>query len=154
MGLLKVLLTGEDEDFEFDAVNVAASTWDEDAVDLLGDDSSSSQPLPSSYDSERAMRIAQEREAGEARERNEIVAQVGKLFLVVESLLRLLKSKGVIDDLDLRRMEQQVDLEDGCADGEYHPEGPPVPSHCPKCEARIPSGKRLCQLCGHRFTAE
>lgn len=66
----------------------------------------------------------------------------------------MLKDKGVITDLDLHRMEQQVDLEDGHADGEFYPGLSPVPSHCPKCEARIPSGKRLCQLCGHCFPAE
>lgn len=153
MGLLKVLLTGVDEEFERETLEEdQTAVWDEDTVDMSADDSSVS--LPSPYDPERAARIVQERVLGEVRERDEVVARVGNLFLAVESLLRLLKNKGMINDLDLRRMEQQVDLEDGQADGEYHPDGLKVPSHCPKCEARIPSGKRLCQLCGHRFTGE
>lgn len=150
MGLLKVLLTGVDDEIELDSVDADASIWDEEDMDVEAD---FSEPLPSPYDPERAARIVRDRELGEVRERDELAARVGNLFLVVESMLRMLKSKGLIDDLDLRRMEQQVDLEDGLADGEYHPEGSKIPSHCPKCEARIPSGKRLCQLCGHRFPA-
>ena len=151
MGLLKVLLTGEDEELELATIEDDASIWDEDSTDQFDTKSPSSLELPSPYDPERAMRVIQERDAVEVRDRDEVVARVGNLFLAVESLLRLLKDKGMINDLDLRRMEQQVDLEDGVADDEYHPEGPPVPSHCPKCEARIQPGKRLCQLCGHRF---
>ena len=150
MGLLKMLLTGDDEDFVQEPVEEQAMHWEEDDIDL--DLAESSEPLTSAYDPERATRIAQERELTEVRGRDEVVARVGNLFLTVESLLRLLKQKGIINDLDLRQLEQQVDLEDGVADGEYHPAGLKIPSHCPQCEARIPSGKRLCQLCGHRFT--
>ena len=150
MGLLKVLLTGVDEDIESEPAADQTTLWDENDMDL--DAAESSEPLTSSYDPERATRIAQDREIAEVRERDEVVARVGNLFLTVESLLRLLKSKGIINDLDLRQLEQQVDLEDGVADGEYHPDGLKIPSHCPQCEARIPSGKRMCQLCGHRFT--
>lgn len=152
MGLLKMLLTGDDEEFDQEELEEQTPLWNENELDL--DAAESSEPLTSSYDPERATRIAQDRERAEVRERDEVVARVGNLFLTVESLLRLLKNKGIINDLDLQQLEQQVDREDGLADGEYHPDGLKIPSHCPQCEARIPSGKRLCQLCGHRFTGE
>mgnify|MGYP003331047218 CR=1 FL=1 len=151
MGLLKMLLTGDEEE-GFDSPSDADQTphWDENEVDL--DVAEPFHQLAAPYDPERATRIAQDRELAEIRERDEVAARVGQLLLTVESLLRLLKSKGIINDLDLQQLKRQVDLEDGLADGEYHPDGLKIPSHCPQCEARIPSGKRLCQLCGHRFT--
>jgi hypothetical protein len=123
----------------------------------LGDEDDlfeSAELLTSAYNPERATRIAHDRELAEIRERGEDAARVGQLFLTVESLLRLLKQKGTINDLDLRQLEQQVDLEAGVADDEYHPDGTKIPSHCPKCEARILPGRRLCQLCGHHFTGK
>lgn len=144
MGLLKMLLTGEDEDLDIVAMENEASIWEEDTVDLFAVDSVSTPQSLLAYDPERAADVAPEREAAEARERDEIVARVGNLFFAVESLLRLLKNKGMINDLDLHRMEQQVDREDGLEDGEGHPDSSPVPSHCPKCEVRIPAGKRRC----------
>ena len=160
MGLVKMLLWGDDEAeqvFENTSPNEDDGNWDQDdhdTVELAVVDSAASLPIPGTYDPEQSIRLTQEREAAEVRERDALASQVGSLSLALESLLRMLKDKGVITDLDLRRMEQQVDLEDGQADGEFHPVLSPVPSHCPKCEARIPSGKRLCQLCGHRFPAE
>jgi hypothetical protein len=122
---------------------------DRDILDLT-----SSHQSGSEYDPMRALQVAQEREAAEVRQRDELASQVGRLSLAIESLLRLLKDKGVIHDLDLRNMELQIDAEDGEADGEYHPEAPRIPSHCPKCEARMPGGKRICQLCGHNLAVE
>lgn len=160
MGLVKMLLWGDDEaEQEFESILLEGDdkNWEQkegDTVEMEVVDSAAVLPIPSTYDPERSAQIALEREAAEARERDALHVRVGHLALALESLLRLLKDNGVITDLDLRRMEQQVDLEDGHADGEFHPGESPVPSHCPKCEARIPSGKRLCQLCGHRFLAE
>lgn len=150
MGLLKILLTGEDDELDAALITGAESIWDDDTVVLVEADAVRPADLPSPYDPERGARIIQQREALEVRERDEIVSRVGNLLRAVESLLRLLKDKGMISDLDLRRMEQQIDLEDGVADGAFHHGSPPVPSRCPKCEARIPSGKRTCQLCGSR----
>ena len=160
MGLVKMLLWGDDEaEQEFDSIlhDGDDADVDEDApdtVELDALDSAMSFPIPSTYDPEQSIRLTLEREAAEVRERDALNVRVGNLALAIESLLRLLKDKGIVTNLDLRRMEQQVDLEDGHTDGEYHPSLSPVPSHCPKCEARIPSGKRLCQLCGHSFPAE
>lgn len=157
MGLVKMLLWGDDEaEQEIDSILLDGDDVDSghDTVIMNADDSAASFPIPSTYDPEQSIRLTQEREAAEVRERDALNVRVGNLALAIESLLRLLKDKGIVTDLDLRRMEQQVDLEDGHADGEYHPGLSPVPSHCPKCEARIPSGKRLCQLCGHSFPAE
>lgn len=160
MGLVKMLLWGDDEaeqPFENIPPSEDDASWDQDdhdTVELAVVDSAASFPIPSTYDPAQAIRLTQEREAAEVRERDALAARVGSLSLALESLLRMLKDKGVITDLDLHRMEQQVDLEDGHADGEFYPGLSPVPSHCPKCEARIPSGKRLCQLCGHCFPAE
>ena len=163
MGLIRTLLWGDEDEAEQSFENTSPTdsaaqdtTWSdsEDTVDLYDQDSAALQPTPDAYDPEQSFRRSLEREAAEARERDALDVQVGNLALALESVLRLLKDKGVITDLDLRRMEQQVDLEDGQADGEYHPGVPPVPSHCPQCQARIPAGKRLCQLCGHRFPTE
>lgn len=160
MGLVKMLLWGDDEvaqEFEsiqLDGDDESDDRDDHDTAELDVFDSVASLPAPSTYDPEQSIRLTQEREAAEVRERDALAARVGRLSLALESLLRLLKDNEVITDLDLRRIEQLVDLEDGHADGEYHPGESPVPSHCPKCEARISSGKRLCQLCGHRFPAE
>lgn len=160
MGLVKMLLWGDDEvvqEFEsiqLDGDDAGDDQDDHDTAELDVFDPIASLPTPNAYDPEQSIRLTQEREAAEVRERDALATRVGRLSLALESLLRLLKDKDVITDLDLRRMEQLVDLEDGHADGEYHPGESPVPSHCPKCEARIPSGKRLCQLCGHRFPAE
>ena len=157
MGLVKMLLWGDDEaEQEFDSILLDGDDADSgrDTVEMNADDSAASFPIPSTYDPEHSIRLTLEREAAEVRERDALNVRVGNLALAMESLLRLLKDKGIVTNLDLRRMEQQVDLEDGHTDGEYHPSLSPVPSHCPKCEARIPSGKRLCQLCGHSFPAE
>lgn len=158
MGLVRMLLWGDEEEAEQEFANAAPAdddaTWSEETVELYAVDSAASLPIPSTYDPEESIRRTLEREAAEVRERDALHVRVGCLALALESLLRVLKDKGVITDLDLRRMEQQVDLEDGHADGEFHPGLSPVPSHCPQCAARIPSGKRLCQLCGHRFPAE
>ncbi len=153
MGLVKMLLWGDDETelaFEDHRATEEDVIWNDDTVELEAFDSTTSLPIPSTYDPEQSIRRTLEREAAEVRERDVLAVRVGKLSLAVESLLRMLKDKGVIADLDLRSMMQLVDLEDGRADGEYHPGQSPVPSHCPNCEARMPSGKRLCQLCGHR----
>ena len=74
--------------------------------------------------------------------------------MAVESLLRLMIDKGVITDLEVRGMQQRVDREDGLADGEYCGDLPPVPDYCPKCEAKITPGKRMCVMCGQRFDAK
>lgn len=156
MGLLKTLLWGDEDELaelEHSLSNDDDTNWDEATVELTNDDSSDSLPVQTTYDPEQSIRRTLEREANEVRERDALNVRVGHLALALESVLRLLKDKGVISDLDLRRMAQQVDLEDGHSDDEYHPGETPIPSHCPKCEARIPSGKRLCQLCGHRFPA-
>ncbi len=105
------------------------ASWDQDdhdTVELAVVDSTASLPFPSTYDPEQSIRLTQEREAAELREREALASQVGSLSLALESLLRLLKDKGVITDLDLRCMEQQVDLEDGQAGGEFHPGLSPV----------------------------
>ena len=163
MGLVRTLLWGDEDEVEqafdnpsFNDSETQDANWNEpeEVVDFQDIDSAALLPITSSYDPEQSIRRTLEREAAEVRERDELNVRVGKLALGLESLLRLLMDKGVITDLDLRRMEQKVDLEDGQADGEYHPGLSPVPSHCPQCEARIPSGKRLCQLCGHRFPSE
>ena len=157
MGLVKMLLWGDDDAAqEFDSILLEGddAISNRETVDLNDLDCATSFPIPSTYDPEESIRRTLAREAAEVRERDSLAVHVGNLSLAIESLLRLLKDKAVITDLDLRRMEQKVDLEDGFADGEYHPGLSPVPSHCPKCEARIPSGKRLCQLCGHSFPAE
>ena len=164
MGLVRTLLWGDEDEVEqvfdnpsFNGPKTPDANWndaEEEAVDFQDIDSAALLPIARSYDSEQSIRRTLEREAAEVRERDELNVRVGKLALGLESLLRLLMDKGVITDLDLRRMEQKVDLEDGQSDGEYHPGLSPVPSHCPQCDARIPSGKRLCQLCGHRFPAE
>ena len=157
MGLVKMLLWGDDDTAqEFDSILLDGDDEisNRETVDLNDLDSAAAFPIPSTYDPEESIRRTLAREAAEVRERDALAVRVGNLSLAIESLLRLLNDKAVISDLDLRRMEQQVDLEDGHADGEYHPGLSPVPSHCPKCEARIPSGKRLCQLCGHSFPAE
>ena len=163
MGLVRALFWGDEDEVEqafdnpsFNDSETQDANWNEpeEVVDFQDIDSAALLPITSSYDPEQSIRRTLEREAAEVRERDELNVRVGKLALGLESLLRLLMDKGVITDLDLRRMEQKVDLEDGQADGEYHPGLSPVPSHCPQCEARIPSGKRLCQLCGHRFPSE
>lgn len=157
MGLVKMLLWGDDEaEQELDSLLLDGDDGDSDhdTVEMDALDSAVSFPIPTTYDPDESIRLTQEREAAEVRERDALNVRVGNLALAIESLLRLLKDKGIVTNLDLRRMEQQVDLEDGHADGEFHPGLSPIPSHCPKCEARIPSGKRLCQLCGHSFPAE
>ena len=116
MGLVKMLLWGDDEaEHEFDSLLLDGddANVDHDTVELDALDSAMSFPIPSTYDPEQSIRLTQEREAAEVRERDALAARVGSLSLAVESLLRMLKDKGVITDLDLRRMEQQVDLEDG-----------------------------------------
>ena len=157
MGFVKMLLWGDDE--VESALNGTAtaedhSAWGDETVEMGSSDLTDSLPIPGTDAREHSLRRTLEREAAEVRERDALAVRVGSLSLAIESLLRLLKDKGLITDLDLHRMELQVDQEDGLADGEFHPDEPPVPSHCPKCEARIPSGKRLCQLCGHSFLAE
>ena len=163
MGLVRTLLWG-DEDAEQVFENASGDDHAEsrdvgwhDAESTTGFhdiDAAALLSIPRTYDPEQSIRHTLEREAAEATERDVLSAQVGHLALVVESLLRLLKDKELITDLELRRVEQQVDLEDGLADGEYHPGSLPAPTHCPQCEARIPAGKYFCQLCGHRFSTE
>ncbi|HLQ46291.1 MAG TPA: hypothetical protein VK137_16225 [Planctomycetaceae bacterium] len=167
MGLFKLLLTGEDEELEFDRSTTAFETLSEissedeftadrrageaDQVDhpFLNDDGSNG-----GYDPEVSIRKTLAQEAAEGHQRDALLAQVGQLHLAVESLLRLLTDKGIVTDLDLRRMTRQVDLEDGLEDGEFHGRRAPAPSHCPNCEARVLPGKRMCVLCGHRMDAE
>ena len=163
MSFIRTLLWGDEneadqafEDSSF-AEEENVPTWtNETEEDAAGEAVESIEPqmVSSGYDPERSIRQTLEREAAEVRVRDELTVRVGRLSLALESMIRLLQDKQIISDLDLRRMKQLVDLEDGHADGEFHPGFSPVPSHCPKCEARIPSGKRLCQLCGHSFPAE
>ena len=167
MGLFKLLFTGEDDAADLDRLDrVQASLNDESADDelaadqfareseLFADKQLAEENVAGGYEPETSIRKTLAHETAAVRQRDELTVQVGSLFLTVESLLRLLKEKNVIDDLDLRRMTQKVDLEDGVPDGEYHPHQPLLPAHCPKCEARLNPGKRMCLLCGHRFGPE
>ena len=121
MGLVRTLLWGDEDEVEqaFDNPSFKDSethdaNWNEpeEVVDFQDIDSAALLPITSSYDPEQSIRRTLEREAAEVRERDELNVRVGKLALGLESLLRLLMDKGVITDLDLRRMEQKVDLED------------------------------------------
>lgn len=162
MGLLKMLLTGEDDDFSLDQLAANEAAWQDQSSNDIADEMAfveaqqflESRPGMESYSPERATQQALQREARESRQRDELVSRVGNLFMVVESMLRLLKAKGILDEADLRRMEQQVDQEDGQQDGEFHPGQPPTPSHCPKCDARIAPSKTMCMFCGHRCSPE
>lgn len=167
MGLFKLLLTGGDDDAESNRYRNADvfrdddSNADEVAADqfarnseLLTEEHLAEDNVVGGYDPERSIRHALAREATAVHERDVLAAQVGKLFLTIESLLRLLKEKSVIDEVDLRMMSQKVDLEDGVADGEYHPHQQPLPAFCPHCEAKVNPGKRLCLFCGYQFDAE
>ncbi len=156
MGLFKLLLTGEDDELNMEPSAQSESTFSDELA--YGDDSTTSDDWASGDESESehnpfamAAKSALKREAADARHRDELLARVGQLHLTVESLLRLMIDKGVITDLDLRCMQQRVDLEDGLADGEYGGDLPPVPDYCPKCEAKITPGKRMCVMCGQRF---
>jgi hypothetical protein len=154
MGLFKLLLTGEDDEFNVEPLAQTESTSSDESA--YGKDSTFSDDWAARDELEQnpfaqAAKSALEREVADARHRDELLARVGRLHLAVESLLRLMIDKGVITDLDVRRMQQRVDLEDGRADGEYCGDLPPVPDYCPKCEAKITPGKRMCVMCGQRF---
>lgn len=158
MGLFKLLFTGEDKEFNVEPSAQTESIFS-DELEFADDDGSTISNVWASGDESepeqnpfaRAAQSALKQEAADARHRDELLARVGQLHLGLESLLRLLIEKGVISDLDVRGMQQRVDLEDGLADGEYCGDRPPVPDYCPKCEARITPGKRMCVMCGHRF---
>lgn len=162
MGLFKLLLTGEDEAWAREQLaDLAAddsndSVADEVAADKfacdIGDDLEDLLSSNHMFDErERYTQAALQAEATQARECDELLARIGQLHLAVESLLRLLTEKGVVTELDLRRMEAKVDREDGATDGEYQKTAVPLPSHCPRCEAKLSPGKRMCVLCGHRI---
>lgn len=162
MGLFKLLLTGEDEewareqlsDLEADGADVSLENEvaaDNYAFDIGNDVEELRRSAHSHHTPEEFTQAALQREADQTRYRDELVARVGQLHLAVESLLRLFTEKGVITDRDLRQMEGHVDREDGVEDGEFHPGQQPLPSHCPQCEAKLTVGKRMCVFCGHRF---
>lgn len=170
MGLFKLLLTGEVDEQDLNRFATAderaldVSLADEFAADRFAQ-ASDGFPIPfasgesreNSDESRERLQALFARDIAVAKERDELRVRVGRLHLAVESLLRLLQEKTIITDQDLLRMTRQVDVEGSRDYCELHGDEPAVnpvndvPDHCPKCEAKISTGKHMCVLCGHSF---
>ena len=98
----------------------------------------------------------QARQAGALSEQRLIKLEnrLGRLNLVVESLVRLVVNKNLAKPEELKTLLRQIDLEDGVQDGLMEKSDDEVPDRCTSCKAKIPSGKRNCVFCGESFEDE
>ena len=77
----------------------------------------------------------------------ELDHQVRRLTLLNQALWELLQSRLQLDDEDLRRVVQEIDLRDGVADGCVTE----VPLKCPTCGRISNSRHWKCLYCGQEF---
>jgi hypothetical protein len=80
-----------------------------------------------------------------------LTRRVGQLSLAVAALVRLCVKQGLAKPAELSALMREIDLEDGREDGQLNERAPQTPEWCPKCEAKIATGKPYCMFCGQRF---
>lgn len=69
--------------------------------------------------------------------------RVDKLFMIMRAVWALLEEQGYTAE-ELSAKLEEIDLEDGVADGQVR--APLV--DCPSCQSKVAPGLRNCQLCG------
>src|SRR5262245_607978 len=67
--------------------------------------------------------------------------RVGQLNLVIAALVRHCVKQGLVKPDELSALMREIDLEDGCADGELNERQPQIPDWCPSCRAKTTPGK-------------
>jgi ribosomal protein S27AE len=86
------------------------------------------------------------RDAREAQESVESVRRdVDRLLLITEALWTLLKKQNGYTDNDLIQLVNEIDLQDGVADGKPA-KVPPRP--CPQCGRMVAAHHTACAFCG------
>jgi len=75
--------------------------------------------------------------------------RVDKLFMIMRAVWALLEEQGYTAE-ELSAKLEEIDLEDGVADGQVR--APLV--DCPSCQSKVAPGLRNCQLCGTEVRSE
>jgi hypothetical protein len=75
--------------------------------------------------------------------------RIDKLLMIVRAMWALMEEQGMTADQLMEKLEE-IDLEDGVADGRVRP--PLV--ECPSCQSKVAPGLRNCQLCGTEVRTE
>ena len=75
--------------------------------------------------------------------------RVDKLFMIMRAVWALLEEQGYTAE-ELSAKLEEIDLEDGVADGQVR--APLV--DCPLCQSKVAPGLRNCQLCGTEVRSE
>jgi hypothetical protein len=82
-------------------------------------------------------------EANLAAERNE--EQIERLLMITEALWRVVKQKHSLQDSDLDRLVEAIDLEDGFLDGRVRSSNPDA---CTSCQKTVTRNRTHCLYCG------
>ena len=92
-------------------------------------------------------RQASDRAANLQARVTELEHQVGRLALLNQALWELLRDKAHLTDADLEKRAHDVDMRDGCEDGQMTAQ----PVRCPNCGRVSNSKHHKCLYCGQLF---
>ena len=77
--------------------------------------------------------------------------RVDRVVLLDMALWSLLRERARLSDQDLMARMEQIDLQDGVADGKVTRTGPTT---CPQCRRNFSPRHRRCLYCGHEAAAQ
>jgi len=77
--------------------------------------------------------------------------RVDRVVLLNMALWSLLRERARLSDQDLMARMEQIDLQDGVADGKVTRTGPTT---CPQCSRTFSPRHRRCLYCGHEAAAQ
>ena len=69
--------------------------------------------------------------------------RIDELAIIIRAMWALMEEQGVTPEQLMAKIEQ-IDLEDGVADGKITQR----PTNCPSCDAKVAAGLSSCQYCG------
>jgi hypothetical protein len=69
--------------------------------------------------------------------------RVDRLVMIMRAMWALLEEQGMTAEQLMAKIEE-IDLQDGVADGQVRAD----PAQCPSCQSKVAPGLRACQLCG------
>lgn len=69
--------------------------------------------------------------------------RLDRLVMIMRAMWALMEEQGMTPEQLMAKIEE-LDLQDGIADGQVRRE----PAECPSCQSKVAPGLRACQLCG------
>jgi len=69
--------------------------------------------------------------------------RLDRLVMILRAMWALMEEQGMTPEQLMAKIEE-IDLQDGIADGQVRPEL----AECPSCQSKVAPGLRACQLCG------